>query len=115
MLGVGVEPPPDSTEPSLSVAIWLGSPATAPRSACVIWPIFSSSVMRLSRSLTRFATGWAESRYAARAGAALRCANWPVTGVAWPAETAPAGTNDMSRTPTAINDVRAWETMLSSR
>ena len=72
MLGVGVEPPPDSTEPSLSVAIWLGSPATAPRSACVIWPIFSSSVMRLSRSLTRFATGWAESRYAARAALQVR-------------------------------------------
>src|SRR5262245_2587778 len=112
MLFAGVEPPPDSTEPSLSVAIMLGLPATAPRSAWVIWPIFSSSVIRPSRSWTRSATGWAASRYTGRVGAALT-ADWPADCV-WLAETAPAGTNDTSRTPTEINDLRERDPMLSS-
>jgi len=60
--GVGTEPPPDNTEPSRSDVIWLGSPVTAPRSACVIWPILSSRVIRRIRSSTRFAIGSRESR-----------------------------------------------------
>ncbi len=33
------------------------SVSTLPRSACVIWPIFSASVIRDSRSWTRWLTG----------------------------------------------------------
>jgi hypothetical protein len=76
VFGVGVEPPPESTDPSISSAINVGSSATAPRSACVIWPIFSSSVIRPRRSLTRLATGWLALRYAGEAGAASSDADW---------------------------------------
>src|SRR3954468_7007601 len=61
--GVGTEPPPDSTEPSRSVVIWPGSAVTAPRSACVIWPILSSSVIRRIRSATRRSVESRGSRY----------------------------------------------------
>jgi hypothetical protein len=37
--------------------------ASAPRSACVIWPIFSSVVILLSRSATRSLTGLRAFRY----------------------------------------------------
>jgi hypothetical protein len=66
VFGVGVEPPPESTEPSLNVATIVASPngaERAPRSAWVIWPIFSSSVMRDRRSLTRRPIGALASRY----------------------------------------------------
>ena len=53
VLGVGTEPPPDSTLPRLSVVIFDVSVSTLARSAWVIWPIFSASVMRDSRSWTR--------------------------------------------------------------
>ncbi|MFI9589874.1 hypothetical protein [Nonomuraea sp. NPDC052265] len=61
VLTAGVEPPPDSSEPSTYVAM---SPclAGAPRSACVIWPTFSASVIRASRSATRRRTGRRASR-----------------------------------------------------
>ena len=46
VFGVGTEPPPDRTLPSLSVVIFDVSVSTPPRSAWVIWPTFSSSVIR---------------------------------------------------------------------
>src|SRR4029450_424936 len=49
VFGVGTEPPPDSTDPSRQVATSDGSPETAPRSAWVICPTFSSRVIRASR------------------------------------------------------------------
>jgi hypothetical protein len=53
----GVDPPPDSTDPTCHCATSVGSSKTAPRSVWVIWPIFSASVMRPSRSETRLPTG----------------------------------------------------------
>ena len=53
VFGVGVDPPPDSTDPSLQVATSVGSPLTAPRSAWVICPTFSSSVIAASSSSAR--------------------------------------------------------------
>src|SRR3954467_5222453 len=53
----GTEPPPDRIEPSPSALIGVGSVKTESRSAWVIWPTFSSSVIRWSRSLTRWLTG----------------------------------------------------------
>jgi hypothetical protein len=70
VFGVGVEPPPDSSDPSLQVAIRLGSPVTAPRSAWVICPIFSSRVIRASSSSAR-ARGGSEASIHGRAAAAL--------------------------------------------
>ncbi|MFG3580380.1 hypothetical protein [Micromonospora chersina] len=63
MLLAGVEPPPESTEPSCQRATAVGSSATAARSACVIWPILSAMVIRPSRSATRRRTGSRGSRY----------------------------------------------------
>src|SRR5919201_1933425 len=57
VLGVGTEPPPESRLPSLSMVIFDVSASTLARSACVIWPIFSGSVIRESRSSTRRETG----------------------------------------------------------
>jgi hypothetical protein len=48
VFGVGTEPPPDSSDPSRQVATSDGSPETAPRSAWVICPTFSSRVIRAS-------------------------------------------------------------------
>ena len=56
LFGEGAEPPPDSSEPSRNCVIWPLD--TAFRSAWVIWPSFSSRLIRPSRSLTRAATGW---------------------------------------------------------
>src|ERR1041384_211003 len=61
LFGDGAEPPPDSSEPSRNWVIC--APETALRSACVICPSFSSSDIRLSRSLTRVATGRLGSLY----------------------------------------------------
>ena len=55
LLGLGAEPPPDSSEPSRNVV--MSALLTAPRSACVIWPSFSFRLIRDSRSATRVATG----------------------------------------------------------
>jgi hypothetical protein len=63
VFGVGTEPPPDSTEPSRLVAISDGSSANAGRSPWVIWPTFSASVIRLTRSRTLATTDSRESRY----------------------------------------------------
>ena len=49
----GVEPPPDRTLPSPYFVISAGFSATSIRSAWVIWPTFSSNVIRSSRSFTR--------------------------------------------------------------
>ena len=57
VFGVGTEPPPDSTLPRLSVVIFAVSASTLARSACVIWPIFSASVIRPRRSETRWLIG----------------------------------------------------------
>src|SRR4051794_25964381 len=53
-LGAGTEPPPDRTLPSLSEVILVVSLSMPPRSAWVIWPIFSSRSIRPSRSETRW-------------------------------------------------------------
>src|SRR4051794_22244128 len=63
-LGDGTEPPPDSRLPRWSVVILEVSASTEARSAWVIWPIFSSRVMRRSRSATRCPIGREASRYA---------------------------------------------------
>jgi hypothetical protein len=55
VLGVGVEPPPDSSDPSRQVATSVGSAATAPRSGWVICPTFSSRVIAAS---SRPARAW---------------------------------------------------------
>src|SRR5437763_10490878 len=57
VLGVGTEPPPESRLPRLSLVIFDVSASTLPRSACVIWPIFSASVMRDIKSFTRWRIG----------------------------------------------------------
>src|SRR3954451_4897587 len=77
VFGVGTEPPPDSRLPRLSLVILAVSVSTAARSACVIWPIFSASVIRPRRSATRFFTdseGFWYGRAAADAGAEVRVA-----------------------------------------
>src|SRR4051795_7788903 len=62
VFGVGVDPPPERSDPSALVVLsdWC---VRSPRSACAIWPILSSSVMRDIRSATRWATGRFEFRY----------------------------------------------------
>ena len=62
LLVAGVEPPPDRSEPRFHVVIRLWSLSTDARSAWVIWPTFSASVIRDSRSRTRLATGSLASR-----------------------------------------------------
>ena len=62
MFGVGTEPPPDSNDPSAYVAMSVFE-RSAFRSAWVIWPTFSASVIRPSRSLTRVFTGSFLFRY----------------------------------------------------
>ena len=57
VFGVGTDPPPDRTLPSFQVRTSDGSPATSPRSAWVIWPTFSSRVIRPTRSATRCFVG----------------------------------------------------------
>src|SRR5690242_16760886 len=75
----GTEPPPDRIEPRYQAAMlfallldvvpfWalLAAPLpceNAGRSGCVIWPTFSASDMRDSRSSTRWAIGSAGFRY----------------------------------------------------
>src|SRR5882757_6543420 len=61
LLGEGAEPPPDSSEPSPYAG--MSAVVTDARSAWVIWPIFSSRVIRESRSSTRVGTGSVGSRY----------------------------------------------------
>src|SRR3954451_17242305 len=63
-LGDGTDPPPDSRLPRWSLVIFEVSASTEARSAWVIWPIFSSSVIRRSRSATRCPIGREASRYA---------------------------------------------------
>ena len=55
VFGLGAEPPPDNTEPRAKLV--MSALLTEPRSACVIWPIFSSSVIVDISWLTRVATG----------------------------------------------------------
>ncbi len=74
MLGVGVEPPPDSSEPRSYAAMSPPLP-TAPRSAWVICPAFSSGDMRESRSATRLRTGNSAFRYGSP------CASTTICGV----------------------------------
>src|SRR4029453_14313441 len=68
-LGGGTEPPPDSKDPSRQVATSEGSPLTAPRSAWVICPTFSSRVISASSSSAR-AAGLREASSHGRSGAA---------------------------------------------
>ena len=55
--GSGTEPPPERMLPSFQVVIAAGSSSTWMRSVWVIWPTFSASVIRESRSLTRWPIG----------------------------------------------------------
>src|SRR5690242_1859867 len=82
LFGLGAEPPPESTEPIRYAARSLGAEASAVRSTCVIWPTFSSSDMRESRSSTRCATGSEGSWYGSPAACAPACV---VAAVAWTA------------------------------
>src|SRR2546423_12805249 len=81
VLGVGTDPPPESRLPRLSFVIFDVSLSPLPRSACVIWPIFSASVMRESRSSTRALIGRSRFWYGSPADtrAPLRAA--PVPGI----------------------------------
>jgi hypothetical protein len=56
VLGVGTEPPPDSTLPRTSLVTFSPLGPMLARSAWVICPIFSCRVMRESRSATRLRT-----------------------------------------------------------
>ena len=69
VLGVGTEPPPDSSDPSRQVVMSDGSAVTAPRSAWVICPTFSSRVIWASSSRA-LASGRSELSIHGRSGAA---------------------------------------------
>src|SRR3954454_18434829 len=73
VFGVGTDPPPDRMLPRLSFVILDVSASTLARSACVIWPIFSASVMRPSRSSTRCGIGRLASWYGNEASACAAC------------------------------------------
>ena len=64
VLGVGTEPPPDSTLP-VGVGHLAGSSETSALSALIIRPTFSASDIRPRRSATRTAVGWLGSGTAA--------------------------------------------------
>ncbi len=91
---VGVEPPPESSEPSSHVVIRLWSLLTAPRSACVICPTFSASVMRESRSRTRCLVVSDVSRYG------RPCAL--MTTIGWPLDSEPPVTVNLSGIVSAV-------------
>ena len=59
VLLAGVEPPPDRMLPSPWVVISDGSASTSIRSACVIWPIFSASVIWLEQVVDPLRSGQA--------------------------------------------------------
>src|SRR6266508_93066 len=81
VLGVGAEPPPDSSEPRRYVAR-SDCGLSALRSAWVIWPTLSSRDIRESRSLTRAGTGSDGSWYGSGAAVAVAgAAAWAVTSV----------------------------------
>src|SRR3954463_16779002 len=70
MAAGGTDPPPDSTDPSDHAAMLLtllllvvAGLVICARSGCVVWPTFSSSVIRESRSSTRCPIGSERSRY----------------------------------------------------
>ena len=80
LFGDGAEPPPESSEPRRNWVIW--ALETALRSAWVIWPSFSSRLIRPSRSLTRVATGRLGSWYGKGAARAADGANTPTAATA---------------------------------
>src|SRR5262245_59304888 len=69
VLLAGTDPPPDRIEPMRYVATSVTF-VSEERSTWVIWPIFSSSDMRGSRSATRVATGSEGFRYGSPAARA---------------------------------------------
>src|SRR3954462_7009445 len=97
----GTEPPPDSSDPSDQAAMLLtllllvvAVLVICARSGCVVWPTFSSSVIRESRSSPRCAAGSGGSRYgkpcalmttaggvlgACRSGSSCVLVSWSVT------------------------------------
>src|SRR4029453_13398263 len=79
LLGEGAEPPPESSEPRRNWVICAF--VTAPRSAWVIWPRFSSRLMGDSRSAARVATGRLGSWYGRWLAAAGRAATLRPTTV----------------------------------
>jgi len=97
VFGVGVEPPPDSSDPSLQVVTSVGSPLTAPRSAWVIWPTFSSRVMAASSSSAR-ASGRRELSIQGRAPApAVPAADGAATSASMTRRQAPSAPRRMGR------------------
>src|SRR6185437_9037926 len=80
LFGDGAEPPPDRIEPSRNWVIC--ALVTDPRSAWVIWPIFSSRLIRESRSFTRVGTGRLGSRYGSPAALAGTISSVPITTAA---------------------------------
>ena len=94
VLSAGVEPPPDSTDPSRQVATRVGSSVTAPRSAWVIWPTFSSRVMAAS------------SRSARAAGLSERSIQGRAAAPAVPAAPAPAAEGAATTPTTRSRQVR---------
>src|SRR6266516_552313 len=79
VLGLGAEPPPESSEPSRLLVMSL--PLTASRSAWVIWPSFSSRLIRPNRSATRTETGWLGSLYGGTAAIARPVVSAPATSI----------------------------------
>src|SRR3954468_10677350 len=82
VFGVGTDPPPERRLPRLRLVICDVSLSTAARSACVIWPTFSSRVIRPSRSVTRCLTGSEASSYGSGTDAALWAAEESAEAVA---------------------------------
>src|SRR5665647_3362729 len=83
---LGVDPPPDRMLPRFQVVMGVASAYTWPRSVCVIWPTFSASVIRASRSATRLVTGRLASLYGSP------CLGATVSPPLVPAEAAAPGT-----------------------
>src|SRR5690349_16208432 len=100
LFGDGAEPPPESSDPRRNCVIC--ALVTALRSAWVIWPSFSSRLIRDSRSLTRVATGRLGSWYGRVAASAER----PVTArpiVEATRRTARAKRSVVRRTPALLS------------
>src|SRR5438477_12863010 len=91
LFGDGADPPPERIEPSRNWVIC--ALVTDARSAWVIWPIFSSRLMRESRSSTRVGTGRLGSRYGSPAALAGKISSVPMT-IAAEARSSPAAARE---------------------
>src|SRR6266511_3534085 len=109
LLGDGAEPPPDSSEPRRNCVIC--ALVTASRSAWVIWPSFSSRLIRDSRSFTRVATGRLGSWYGRTAAPAEPVrSHTPTTVEAIRTRTVPArnSVRTLRRTGLPFSSPRWW-------